>query len=78
MKYIFILLTRFLNEVRRVGPIEIPHPIFMTKVILADNSTLPEDFKDVDMSVLSKNRGLKTITKRMEDILRLAKKFKLM
>lgn len=68
----------FLNEVRRVGPIEIPHPIFMTKVILADNSTLPEDFKDVDMSVLSKNRGLKTITKRMEDILRLAKKFKLM
>uniref|UniRef100_A0A0A1WUS5 Calcium and calcium/calmodulin-dependent serine/threonine-protein kinase n=1 Tax=Zeugodacus cucurbitae TaxID=28588 RepID=A0A0A1WUS5_ZEUCU len=68
----------FLNEVRRVGPIEIPHPIFMTKVILLDNSTLPEDFKDVDMSILSKNRGLKTITQRIEDILRLAKKFKLM
>ncbi|XP_049317347.1 uncharacterized protein LOC105229305 isoform X1 [Bactrocera dorsalis] len=67
----------FLNEVRRVGPIEIPHPIFMTKVILADNSTLPEDFKDLDMTILSKNRGLHTITKRMEDVLRLAKKFKM-
>ncbi|XP_036225481.1 uncharacterized protein [Bactrocera oleae] len=67
----------FLNEVRRVGPIEIPHPIFMTKVILADSSTLPEDFKDLDMTTLSKNRGLKTVTKRLEDILRLAKKFKL-
>ncbi|CAD6998414.1 uncharacterized protein LOC101454585 [Ceratitis capitata] len=67
----------FVNEVRRVGPIEISHPLFMTKVILADNSTLPEDFKDMDMSILSKNRGLKTITKRMSDILRVAKKFKL-
>ncbi|XP_054744206.1 uncharacterized protein LOC129248610 isoform X1 [Anastrepha obliqua] len=67
----------FLSEVRRVGPIEIPHPIFMTKIILADNSTLPDDFKDVDISFLSKNRGLKAVTDRMEDIVRVAKKFKI-
>ncbi|XP_036327743.1 uncharacterized protein LOC118740355 [Rhagoletis pomonella] len=67
----------FLNEVLRVAPIEFPHPLVMTKVILADNSTLPEDFKDLDISVITKNRGLDTIIKRMEDILRLGKKFKL-
>jgi len=47
----------------------------MMKVILADVSTMPENFKDVDFSVLSKNTGIKTIVTKFEAILRLGKKF---
>ncbi|XP_017126455.1 uncharacterized protein LOC108145501 [Drosophila elegans] len=65
----------FLNEVQKVAHIQLPHAIFMMKVILADNSTIPEDFKDVDFSVLSKNTGVKTIVTKFEAILRLGKKF---
>lgn len=56
--------------------IQLPHAIFMMKVILADSTTIPDDFKDVDFSVLSKNTGIKTILAHYEAILRLAKKFK--
>ncbi|EDV30802.1 uncharacterized protein Dana_GF15043 [Drosophila ananassae] len=66
----------FLAEVQRVAHIQLPHAIFMMKVILADNSTIPDDFKDVDLSVLSKNTGIKTILSHYEAVLRLAKKFK--
>ncbi|KAH8329494.1 hypothetical protein KR074_011908 [Drosophila pseudoananassae] len=66
----------FLAEVQRLAHIQLPHAIFMMKVILADNSTIPDDFKDVDLSVLSKNTGIKTILAHYEAILRLAKKFK--
>jgi len=47
----------------------------MMKVILADNSTIPKDYKDVDFSVLTKNTGAKTIVTKFEAILRLGKKF---
>jgi len=66
----------FLHEVQRVAPLEIPHALFMTKVILADSSTMPADFKDIDLNVLSKNAGVDAIVQRMSDIIRLCKKFK--
>ncbi|XP_016979361.1 uncharacterized protein LOC108044746 [Drosophila rhopaloa] len=65
----------FLEEVQKVAHFQLPHAIFMMKVILADNSTIPDDYKDVDFSVLSKNTGIKTIVTKFEAILRLAKKF---
>ncbi|XP_034475062.1 uncharacterized protein LOC117782174 [Drosophila innubila] len=65
----------FLNEVDRVAHLQVPHALFMTKVILADNSTLPTDYKDVDLTVLTKNRGLENIMARISDIIRLSKKF---
>ncbi|KAH8353396.1 hypothetical protein KR084_010732 [Drosophila pseudotakahashii] len=68
-------LEIFLEEVKRTAYIQLPHAIFMMKVILADNSTIPENFKDVDFSVLSKNTGIKTIVAKFDAILRLAKKF---
>ncbi|KAH8279567.1 hypothetical protein KR018_001733 [Drosophila ironensis] len=71
-KYTF---KAFLDEVQKVAHLQLPHAIFMMRVVMADSSTLPEDYKDVDFSVLSKNTGLKTILAKYEAILRLAKKF---
>ncbi|XP_034100527.1 uncharacterized protein LOC117565505 [Drosophila albomicans] len=65
----------FLGEVKRVAHIEIPHALFMTKVVLAENDTLPDDYKDVDLTVLTKNRGVGKIMDKIRDILRLSKKF---
>ncbi|EDX03176.1 uncharacterized protein LOC6730410 [Drosophila simulans] len=65
----------FLNEVQQTAHVQLPHAIFMMKVILADNSTIPKDYKDVDFSVLTKNTGAKTIVTKFEAILRLGKKF---
>jgi len=47
----------------------------MTKVILADNTTLPSDYKDVDLTIITKNRGGEKIMAKLSDILRLSKKF---
>ncbi|XP_016968670.1 uncharacterized protein LOC108036834 [Drosophila biarmipes] len=68
-------LELFLEEVQRTAHMQLPHAIFMMKVILADNSTIPENFEDVNLSVMSKNTGIKTIVTKFEAILRLAKKF---
>ncbi|XP_002087381.3 uncharacterized protein LOC6526259 [Drosophila yakuba] len=65
----------FLEEVQQTAHLQLPHAIFMMKVILADNSTIPEDYKDVDFSVLTKNTGAKTIVTKFAAILRLGKKF---
>lgn len=55
--------------------IQVPHALFMTKVLLADNNTLPSDYKDVDLTVLTKNRGGEKILLKIGEILRLAKVF---
>ncbi|XP_037711092.1 uncharacterized protein LOC119548078 [Drosophila subpulchrella] len=68
-------LDLFFDEVQQTAHIQLPHAIFMMKVILADITTMPENFKDVDFSVLSKNTGIKTIVTKFEAILRLGKKF---
>ncbi|KAH8284484.1 hypothetical protein KR044_006432 [Drosophila immigrans] len=65
----------FFDEVKRVAHIQIPHALFMTKVVLAENDTLPDDYKDVDLTVLTKNRGVGKIMDKISDILRLSKKF---
>ncbi|XP_064546533.1 uncharacterized protein LOC135434085 isoform X1 [Drosophila montana] len=65
----------FLKEVQRVAHIQVPHALFMTKVLLADNNTLPTDYKDVDLTVLTKNRGGEKILAKISEILRLAKVF---
>lgn len=65
----------FQVEVKRVAHLQIPHAVFMTKVILADNTTLPSDYKDVDLTILTKNRGGEKIMAKLSDILRLSKKF---
>ncbi|XP_017046188.1 uncharacterized protein LOC108091478 [Drosophila ficusphila] len=66
---------KFMKEVQEVAHLQLPHAIFMMKVILADSSTIPENFKDVDLSMLSKNTGIKSIVTKFEAILRLGKKF---
>ncbi|XP_037960911.1 uncharacterized protein LOC119690012 [Teleopsis dalmanni] len=65
----------FLAEVNGLGHIQIPHALFMTKIILADSSTLPEDFKDLDISIFNKNSGVAEISNKTKDILTLAEKF---
>lgn len=47
----------------------------MTKVIMADNNTLPSDYKDVDLTILTKNIGDTKIMGKISDILRLSKRF---
>ncbi|KAI9585535.1 uncharacterized protein LOC119632912 [Glossina fuscipes] len=65
----------FLKEVHKRAPIQIATALFMVKIILADHSTLPDDYKDLDLSVMSKNVGKENITKRTSDIIRLAEKY---
>ncbi|XP_034125256.1 uncharacterized protein LOC117581897 [Drosophila guanche] len=67
----------FLDEVQKQAHLQLPHAIFMMKVILADSSTLPTDYKDVDLTVLTKNTGAKDIVVKFGEILRLGKKFNL-
>ncbi|XP_075153682.1 uncharacterized protein LOC142227167 [Haematobia irritans] len=69
-------LVGFMKEISRCAPIEICHAIFMTKIILADNSTMPDDYKDMGMDVMSKNVGRKEISEKTAHIIRLAEKFK--
>lgn len=66
-----------MKEIIKCAPIEICHALFMTKIILADNSTMPDDYKDVNMDVLSRNVGKKNITEKTADIIRLSQKYKL-
>ncbi|XP_002020945.2 uncharacterized protein LOC6595597 isoform X1 [Drosophila persimilis] len=67
----------FLDEVHKQAHLQLPHAIFMMKVILADSSKLPTDYKDVDLTVLTKNTGAKDIVAKFGEILRLGKKFNL-
>ncbi|XP_061390617.1 uncharacterized protein LOC133325934 [Musca vetustissima] len=71
-------LLGFMKEIHRGAPIEICHATFMTKIILADNSTLPDDYKDMNMEVIGKNVGGKKIKEKITQIIRLAEKFKLL
>ncbi|XP_068141602.1 LOW QUALITY PROTEIN: uncharacterized protein [Drosophila tropicalis] len=65
----------FQAEVQKKAHIQVPHAVFMMKVVMADSSTIPDDYKDVDLTVISKNRGSKKIMDKLSEILRLAKKF---
>ena len=66
-----------MKEIERYAPMEIWHALFMVKVILADSKNLPEDFKDMDLSVnFSNNKGLAAVTKKCAQIIRLAQKLK--
>lgn len=47
----------------------------MIRIILADDSIMPESFKDLNLDVMSKN-GNKTVTQRTADVIRLAKKYR--
>ncbi|XP_073827322.1 uncharacterized protein [Musca autumnalis] len=71
-------LLGFMKEIHRSAPVEICHATFMTKILLADNSTMPDDYKDMDMNVMSKNVGGKKIKEKIIEIIRLAEKFKLL
>ncbi|XP_023165760.1 uncharacterized protein LOC111595995 [Drosophila hydei] len=64
----------YLDEVQRVAPVQVPHALFMTKVLLADNNTLPSDYKDVDLTMLTK-KGSEQIITKLRDIIRLAREF---
>ncbi|XP_023307518.2 uncharacterized protein LOC111689277 [Lucilia cuprina] len=66
----------FMKEIHNCAPIEICHALFMTKIILADNSTIPEDYKDINMDVLSRNVGVKKITEKTANIIRIAQKYR--
>ncbi|KAM7352836.1 uncharacterized protein ACRADG_005201 isoform 1-T2 [Cochliomyia hominivorax] len=66
----------FMKEIHNCAPVEICHALFMTKIILADNSTMPDNYKDINMDVLSRNVGKKNITEKTADIIRIAQKYK--
>ncbi|XP_005181822.1 uncharacterized protein LOC101893585 [Musca domestica] len=71
-------LLGFMKEIHRSAPVEICHATFMTKIILADNSTMPDDFKDMNMEVMSKNVGGKKIKEKIAAMIRLAEKYRLL
>lgn len=66
-------LNRFLDELKRIAYIQVPHAIFMTRFILADDVSSAE--KDIDLSQVLKNTSSKRVHRKLGEILRLAQKF---
>ncbi|XP_023297100.2 uncharacterized protein LOC111679738 [Lucilia cuprina] len=64
----------FLSEIHKYAPVAICLVLFMIRIILADDSIMPDNFNDVNMEVLSKN-GNQTVTRRTADVIRLAQKY---
>ncbi|XP_059221383.1 uncharacterized protein LOC106084485 [Stomoxys calcitrans] len=68
----------FMKEVHNHAPVQIFHAVFLTKIILADNSTMPDDYRDIGMAVINQNVGIKEVSERTADIIRLTEKFRLL
>ncbi|KAH8361005.1 hypothetical protein KR093_007463, partial [Drosophila rubida] len=67
----------FSTELKRIAYIQIPHAIFMTRFILADEATSTNQY-DLDLSQLLKTTNSKRVHCKLADILRLANKFQLL
>ncbi|KAH8282180.1 hypothetical protein KR054_006037 [Drosophila jambulina] len=67
--------TEFRAEVKRVAYIQVPHAIFMTRFILADEGDSKSDSADKELSDVLKNAGSERIDRKLREILSLAKKF---
>uniref|UniRef100_A0A6P4EMM4 Uncharacterized protein LOC108044747 n=1 Tax=Drosophila rhopaloa TaxID=1041015 RepID=A0A6P4EMM4_DRORH len=64
----------FRAEVKRVAYIQVPHAIFMTRFILADNA-VGETAEICELSDVLKNPGSERISRKLSQILSLAQKF---
>ncbi|XP_055919220.1 uncharacterized protein LOC129951204 isoform X2 [Eupeodes corollae] len=65
---------KFLAEMERIAPVQIHHAVFMARVLLAEETSLPEDFKDIDLAMLKKPPST-ALLQKLRDIVRLAQKF---
>lgn len=65
----------FMKEVHKCAPVAICSCLFMIRIILADDSIMPESFKDMNLDVMSKN-GNKIVIQRTADVIHLAKKYR--
>ncbi|XP_017029571.1 uncharacterized protein [Drosophila kikkawai] len=69
-------LAAFRAEVKRVAYIQVPHAIFMTRFILADEGeSTSSSSSDKDLGDVLKNAGSERIGRKLKEILSLAKKF---
>ncbi|XP_060666386.1 uncharacterized protein LOC132798520 isoform X1 [Drosophila nasuta] len=67
----------FLTELSRIAYIQVPHAIFMTRFILADDTTSTSQ-QDLDLSQILKNTNSKHVHWKLAEILRLAQKFNIL
>lgn len=63
-----------MEEIHKYAPVAICLCLFMIRIILADDSIMPENFKDMNMDVLSNNCNA-VVIQRTADVLRLAQKY---
>lgn len=63
-----------MKEIYKYAPVAIYLCLCMIRIILADDSIMPENFRDINMDLLSKYDN-KAVTQRTADVLRLAQKF---
>lgn len=66
---------RFRAELKRGAYIQVPHSIFMTRFILADDVRTTEK---EELSQVLKNTSSKRVHHKLSDILRLAEKFEIL
>ncbi|KAM7342403.1 uncharacterized protein ACRADG_009844 isoform 1-T2 [Cochliomyia hominivorax] len=65
----------FREEVHKYASGAICQSLFMIRIILADDSIMPDNFEDMNMDVLTKNVN-EIVIQRTADVIRLAQKFK--
>lgn len=63
-----------MKEIYKYAPVAIYLCLSMIRIILADDSIMPEHFRDINMDILSKN-GNQAVIQRTADVIRLAQKF---
>ncbi|KAH8409565.1 hypothetical protein KR222_008532 [Zaprionus bogoriensis] len=66
----------FHAELKRIAYIQVPHSIFMTRFILADDTE--SIGKEVDLLQILKKTSSKHVHRKLSDILRLAQKFEIL
>ncbi|XP_055839495.1 uncharacterized protein LOC129907287 isoform X2 [Episyrphus balteatus] len=65
---------KFIEELHRIAPVQIPHALYMSRVLLADDQNMPPDFKDCDTNTF-KSPASKTLLQKLSDIVKISQKF---
>ncbi|XP_055839852.1 uncharacterized protein LOC129907564 [Episyrphus balteatus] len=66
--------NKFMEEMHGIAPVQFHHAMFMSRVLLAEETNLPEDFKDYDLKTLKKPPP-EALLQKLRDVTKLAQKF---
>ncbi|XP_055918620.1 uncharacterized protein LOC129950722 [Eupeodes corollae] len=65
---------KFIEELHQIAPIQIPHALHMSRVLLADDKNLPSDIKDCDTDTFN-SPASEALLQKLRDIVKISQKF---